>query len=668
MSQINGVIVPSIIFFDENSQIDFELNSVLFKHIFLNGANAILIFNTIDEYFKDNIDQQIKLIKKAYKSTENKIPLMLGINGEELDDIIEQVEVLGKKFNELNFIFTPKFSEKRNSSELKSYFENILSSLTLDNPIFLYNNPVQFARNEIEPEILRNLVEFPNLKGIIDASDKINFYKANINLLNENFSVLCSNPAKFSTFLQLIPKNKRKYSGIVPSLGNLVNLGAKLFKAALEDNILEIIQIQELINDIRDKIYFKSEKGQRFFGLKYAFLYLYRDLLSINLDDYHFDLDNTSKDVIEATVNYLINQKHIYQLFSINKEEIYRLDEIINLFSYIPILNEQGKIKKITGPLHGRFNTNYRVNFEDSQFLFRFRTSESFLYENIVKEKLLFPFLGDLNPNSFKKIDQIIKSQKGSYIFNKQKPPKVPIGNLIYYDETKQKIPYIFTIIDYIHGKPMNQIIKQYLEKNQSITTTKFLNLFNNLGEILAKLHEIKFDSFYEKITDIGSKRKKTWFEIINAELEYEIQEAKKSKLENIKEIEDYFMDNMALIEEEIEAVVVHNDYQAQNIIVKDESGIIRINGLIDFDDWRIGVRALDFVKFNLQTLNPLGEIKLKEAFFDSYARYWNHTIDKKFEKKIEIYTLLWLLKIYNSEDIKYKPYLFEIKKILDIN
>ncbi len=667
MSQINGVIVPSIIFFDENSQIDIQLTSFLFRHQFLNGANAILIFNR-EQNFIDNFDQQIKLIKKAYKVTDNKIPVIFAVTGSKLEDIIDQIEELGGKFNQLNFIIAPEFSEKRNSSELKSYFENILSSLTLDNPIFLYNNPVQFAGNEIEPEILRNLVKFPNLKSIIDASDKINLYKANINLLNDNFSVLCSNPAKFSTFLQLIPKNKRKYSGIVPSVGNLVNLGAKLFKAALEDNILEIIQIQELIDDIREKIYFKSEKGQRFLGLKYAFLYLYRDLLSINLNNFQIDLDKTSKDVIEATVNYLINQKHIYQLISINKEEIYRLDEVIKLFSDIPILNEQGKIKKITGPLHGTFNTNYRVNFEDSQFIFRFRTSESFPYENIVKEKLLFPFLGDINPSFFKKIDEIIKSRKGSYIFNKQKPPKVPIGNLIYYDETKQNIPYIFTIIDYIHGKPMNQIIKQYLEENHSLTTTKFLNLFSNLGEILAKLHEIKFDSFYEKITDIGSKRKKTWFEIINAELEYEIQEAKKSKLENIKEIDDYFMDNMALIEEETEAVVVHNDYQSQNIIVKDEAGIIRINGLIDFDDWRIGVRALDFVKFNLQTLKPLGEIKLKEAFFDSYARYWNHTIDKKFEKKIEIYTLLWLLKVYNSEDTKFKPYLFEIKKILDIN
>jgi len=449
-SQTRGVIVPSIIFFDDGSQIDFQINSVLFKHIFLNGANAILIFSTINESFQVNIDNQINLIKNAYKSTENKIPIILGVNGDELDGIIDQIEDLGKKFNELNFILSPPSSRKMSSIELKSFFENIFSSLSLDYPLFLYNNPIQFAGNEIEPKIISDFVRFPNLRGIIDGSDKISFFKANISLLNDNFSVFCSNAPKISTFLQLVPKDLRKHSGIVSSMGNLVNISAKLYKAALDDNILDIIQMQELLEDIRDKIYFKFEKGQRFQGLKYAFLYLYKDLLSINLDDFQKDLDKTSKDIIEATVNYLINQKYIYQLYSLSKEELYRLDEIIKIFSDIPILSEQGKIKKIIGPLNGKVNTIYRVNFENSQYIFRFRTSKTFKYENIVKEKLLFPFIGGIATTFSKKIEEIIDSQKGSYIFDKQKQPIIPIANLIYYDETKEKVAYIFTIMDEI--------------------------------------------------------------------------------------------------------------------------------------------------------------------------------------------------------------------------
>ena len=43
----------------------------------------------------------------------------------------------------------------------------------------------------------------------------------------------------------------------------------------------------------------------------------------------------------------MLNQKHIHQLYSLDKgEELYQLDDIINIFSGIPILSEQGKIKK----------------------------------------------------------------------------------------------------------------------------------------------------------------------------------------------------------------------------------------------------------------------------------------------------------------------------------
>ncbi|MFX0187479.1 MAG: dihydrodipicolinate synthase family protein [Candidatus Hodarchaeota archaeon] len=684
MSSINGVIVPSITFYNNNFEINTQLNLVLFRHIILNGANAILLFNSYKEQnFPDVYDQQIKFIKNAYNVTGKKFPVIFGVDGDELDNIIDQIEDLGKKFNKLNFIISPQVSEKMSSSELRTNFENILSSLTLDNPVFLYNNPIQFAGNEIEPKILSKLIEFPNLKGIIDASDKISLYKAYINLINDNFSVFCSNVAKFSTFLQLIPKEFRINSGIVSSMGNLVNICANLFKAALEDNVLEIIQMQELLEDIRDKIYFKFEKGQRFQGLRYAFLYLYKDLLSITLDNFQKDLDSTSIDIIEATVNYLINQKYIYQLYSLNKEEVYRLDEIINLFSDIPILSEQGKIKKIIGPFVSKINTIYRVKFEDSQYIFRFRTSKSFKYENILKEKLLYHFLAGNSPSFYKKIEEIIKTQIGIHFFDKQKPPIVPVANLIYYDETKKRVPYLFTIMDYIHGKPLYRLIEQYLKENRSITTKKFINLFNDIGEMLAKLHEIKFESFYEKITDIGTKKKKNWPEIFSAELEAEIQEAKKYNMEFTEAITDYLSENAMLIEEENEPILLHNDYQGNNVIVKDESKTIRINGLIDFDDWRIGVRALDFVKMDYWMLNYLKKPQLNDSFKQGYMNYNNYKIDNEFNKKVEIYSLFWFLKMYNMKFEKIKKiekekeselelisaetYLNEIKKILNL-
>ncbi|MFX1487561.1 MAG: phosphotransferase, partial [Promethearchaeota archaeon] len=163
-----------------------------------------------------------------------------------------------------------------------------------------------------------------------------------------------------------------------------------------------------------------------------------------------------------------------------------------------------------------------------------------------------------------------------------------------------------------------------------------------NLGEHLGNLHQITFDSFYKKISTIGKKKVDSYTEYVNSVIENRIQEAKKNKIDFTDEIEEYFRDNQAIIEDETEFVILHNDFQSQNIIVKEDQGIIHINGLVDFDDWCIGSRAQDFIKIDYLTLKFLNIPSLKKAFFNSYSRFYN--LDKSFEKKIEVYKLLWLL------------------------
>ena len=135
----------------------------------------------------------------------------------------------------------------------------------------------------------------------------------------------------FQTFFQLIPLSQRKYSGIISSISNLVNMCSKLYKYALEDDILELLQIQEHLNDIRNKIYdIKSNEGKQVIGLKYAFLHLYKDSIlktdtDINLiaEKLQTQIDPISKGRIEAIVNSLLNRKYIYQLYFIGKKGLY---------------------------------------------------------------------------------------------------------------------------------------------------------------------------------------------------------------------------------------------------------------------------------------------------------------------------------------------------------
>ncbi|MFX1241151.1 MAG: dihydrodipicolinate synthase family protein [Promethearchaeota archaeon] len=685
------MICNTLTFYNKNFKIIDSLNSILLRHILTNEADSILLFGRMDKNNKYSIAEKTKLIELVYKATENKIPIMVGLYDNYADKILDQIENMGKKFGDLNFMISPPITEKRTIEDIQVFFENILSSITTKNHIFLINNPLLFAGNEIDPNLLKFLMSSPNLKGIIDAFYNIKNCKAYIQNLSDEFSIICGMEENSQTFLQLIPLNKRKHSGILSNLSNLVNMYSKLFNFAKEDNLLEILQIQEQINDIRNKIYeIKTNEINENLGLKYAFLYLYKDSIQrtdFDINNVYEELENQidpiSKGRIEATVNYLLNNKQIYKLYFIGNKDLYQFDEIINAFSNIEVLVKQGKVKKIKGPYIADNNTIYRVNFENNQLVFRFRTSQHFRIEDIIKEKLFYPFLDKtLNSDDInlrQKVQKIIDTKTGSYLFNKEKPPIIPVSNLIYYDETKETVPYLFSVNEYIRGKPLFQIISQYISEGKNVYAKKFLNLFSNLGELLGRLHMIEFQSYFKNISNIGKTTKISYSEYIESEFDQTLLGAKKNKIDYCDEIRAFYKDNISLIEEENHFVLLHNDFKSQNIIVKEESGIIKINGVVGFDNWIVGSRAQDFIKIDYWILKPLNNPSFYSSFYTAYSKFYQ--IDKEFKKKIELYKLLWLLNEYNLEselirktnnlDLISKPslslenYLFEIQAII---
>jgi dihydrodipicolinate synthase/N-acetylneuraminate lyase/aminoglycoside phosphotransferase (APT) family kinase protein len=661
MSPINGVICNLITFYNKKLEIIENLNSLLIRHVLTNDSNSLLLFGDIGKgyLFSDRIEEKIKLIDLSLNITERKIPILVGLFGNSPDEILNQMDILRKKFEDLNYLIFPPISEKITLDSLESYLETILGASDPKSHLYLNNNPLLSGNNEIEPELLKNLIEFPNLKGLNDSFYNIKKCKSFIELINEDFSVFCGLEENSHNFFQLLPINKRKNSGIVSSISNLANLSSKLYYYALEDNLLELLQLQEQINDTRNKIYdFKSE-DKEILGLKYAFLHLYKDLnLSTDedikniIEQLQNEIDQITKERIEATVNYLLNRKQIYKLYSIGKKDLYQFHDIIQTFSKIDILVQQGNVKKIKGPYNAEFNTIYKVKFENDQLVFRFQTSLFSQHENLIKEKLLYPFLDKkLTPNDLKlreKIKTILNAKAGTYIFDKGNLPIIPVGNLIYYDETKEIIPYNFSVQEYIRGKPLLKLIEKYCNEGKNLEVRKFLNLFEHLGEHLGNLHQISFDSFYKKTSNIGKKKEISYIDHFNTEIENALQQAKKNNIDFTNEIGDYFKENRALIEDESEFVILHNDFQSQNIIVKEDQGIIHINGLVDFDDWSIGVRAQDFIKIDYLTLKSLNLPSLNKALYGSYSRFYD--VDRTFKKKIEFYKLLWLLKEYNFE------------------
>ncbi|MGV9203756.1 MAG: dihydrodipicolinate synthase family protein, partial [Promethearchaeia archaeon] len=598
---INGVVVPALTFFNDEYQLINELNSLLYRHIVLNGANGVSLFGMTGEgmEFADKIEQKINYINLTIKS-ERKVPVLLGVWGSDEDNVIDEIKELAIQFPALNFVITPPMNEKKSIADLKSYFETILGSLDLKNPIYLYNNPVLFAGNNINQNILRWLLSFSNLAGIKDSSGKIKTYKGYIQFLSEEFSVYCGREGTFSNFLQLIPQEKRKYAGLVPSIGNLSNLPKKLYNAAIEEEPLKIIKFQEELNDFRNKIYdVKLNKGKQQRGLKYAIYKLYEDFIDTTEQQAltvtprnERNLESTVKDRINATVQYLFNQSYINRFYNIGNQ-VYDFNTIASKFSEINKLQELGELKRIKGPYGGKINKIYRIKLDLNDYVLRARTSQAFRYEGFIKEKLLYPFLDhslhkDL-PDLGKEIDQICQNEKGAYIFDDEKPSIIPVGDLIYFDETKELFPYIYSIHEYLSGKPLFYLLDDYKVLKENRPFKNLLDLFENIGKMLGKIHDISLNGFYYNIDEIGHQDQQLeWKELFQKQLNEELSQLNEDKLEFIQEIKQYFSENSEIIEEDEEAVLIHNDFQGQNIIVKEDenTGALHLNGLIDFDRW----------------------------------------------------------------------------------
>ena len=665
---VNGIIVPALTFFDEKYKINKELNTLLLRHNILNGANALFLFGSTGEgnFFANKIKEKIKYIEIALELAKDTLPILTGVFGDETDGIIDEIENLGTKFSNLNFVISPPVSKKLEVADLKSYFETILGSLKVKNPIYLYNNPPIFGENLIDPNIVSWLLSFSNLAGIKDSTDKLNLYKSYIEFLSEEFGVYCGKEEKFSAFLGLVPKNKRKLTGLVPSISNLVNLCSNLYYASVHEEIIELHHLQEELNDVRYKIYdVQQNVGKQQRGLKHAFYNLYGDVIQTPLKEVFMvspelqsSLDEVTVDRISATVNYLKNRNFIYRLYPIG-DKLYNIYEFNNLFLEIEELKHLGAINKIKGPYEGKINIIYRLKSELNDVVLRARLSKAFRYENLIKEKVLYPFLdGTLTPDTpdlREKIKAVLKKERGQYLFDEDNPSIIPVSDLLYFDEREDIIPYKFTIQNYIRGKPLFYLLQTYKHENTNLKSIKLLNLFNNLGGLLAKLHEIRFDGFHETILNIGKDSKNSWADVFNSQLEKELTLAKKNKVEFTEQIKNYISDNFSLIEEETEPVLFHNDFQGQNIIVREGPKGIEVNGLIDFDNWSIGVRPADFVKMEYWTIDPLNEPALKESFYQGYINVYRDSIGRDFTRKIELHKVLWLLKVYNFEKEKEK-------------
>lgn len=187
---------------------------------------------------------------------------------------------------------------------------------------------------------------------------------------------------------------------------------------------------------------------------------------------------------------------------------------------------------------------------------------------------------------------------------------------------------------EYIEGYTLDKVM-------DDITPDNRLRIFEEIGEELGKLHSFRTFDFFGEWDEEGKSVKniKNYYDHFVQSIEKAIKEVLEQDLPEqhllinaIKTIRD----NYDKLEIKTEARIVHNDFDGRNILVKKNSEIYKLSGVIDFEGSYPGNAEENLVQLYYRYF--LDNKIYENAFFNGYRKYLY--LDIGFYDRLHIYLL----------------------------
>jgi len=184
MSNLKGLGVALVTPFNEDLSIDFDSLTKLVEYNIANGTDFLVVLGTTAETATLSKAEQAKVIEHIVKVNNKRLPLVLGIGGNNTLAVKEQIESTDLSDFEGVLSVSPYYN-KPNQEGIYQHYKMLAST---GKNIIIYNVPGRTGQNIDAATTLRLAKDFPNLFMIKEASPNISQY----------FDILRKKPAGFS--------------------------------------------------------------------------------------------------------------------------------------------------------------------------------------------------------------------------------------------------------------------------------------------------------------------------------------------------------------------------------------------------------------------------------------------------------------------------------------
>ena len=173
----NGIITPIVTPFndDETQTINYQATDQLIDHLIKNGVNGIFPLGSNGEFNVLTIKERNEFASHVINYVNHRVPVYVGTGACSTNEAVYLSRKAEKLGADALSVITPYFFKLRDE-DIYDYYKQIAESVKI--PIILYNIPGN-TQNNINPKVLDQLAEIPNVAGIKDSSgntESINAY------------------------------------------------------------------------------------------------------------------------------------------------------------------------------------------------------------------------------------------------------------------------------------------------------------------------------------------------------------------------------------------------------------------------------------------------------------------------------------------------------------
>lgn len=241
MSNLKGLGVALVTPFNEDLSIDFDSLTKLVEYNIANGTDFLVVLGTTAETATLSKAEQAQVIEHIVKVNNKRLPLVLGIGGNNTLAVKEQIESTDLSDFEGILSVSPYYN-KPNQEGIYQHYKMLAST---GKNIIIYNVPGRTGQNIEAATTLRLAKDFPNLFMIKEASPNISQY----------FDILRKKPAGFSLVSGddefTLPVTLAGGDGVISVIGQAYpKLFSDMIKLAKESKVKEAYAIHNQLVEI----------------------------------------------------------------------------------------------------------------------------------------------------------------------------------------------------------------------------------------------------------------------------------------------------------------------------------------------------------------------------------------------------------------------------------